>query len=435
MAIASINFQSAGANSEKHMDRESKVTYLLEPDSKKNEYKTFKSAKDYLSAAKVVAKEKTGRSMQKLAEKNFIQEAVVNLESRHTLEDVKNTFDNLKEEFGGFEVFKIAVHKDEGYFYHKSEDLEYRPNKDIFFNENDKKFYLDKNYSKEADLSQFEKRYNYHAHVLFTKFNINKGKNCRLNKKDMRDIQTIVANSLGMERGKINSQAKRMTHYQLKDLHDKSRQSKVNTLEKYNFRDMQKKITSLENASVEDKKQLHKLNSQVKNSKATIQELNSKIYKLISENVDIDFLQDNIKKLEQDKISDKKLINDLQEQNNEKDEQILTLEEKINSTPNLEDLRAYTEQKLNTKFTKTPTIPVFFNYFIKKIKDLIIKIKELTTENMELKEENTDLKIKIINLETDIELSGDERTLEEIASNLDEEQEYKLNTVPNFRQR
>ena len=226
MAKASINIQVASGNSEKHMDRESKTTYLLDPDSKKNEYKTFKSSKEFLAAAKVAAKEKTGRSMQKLAEKNFVQEAVLNLEENHTLDDVKKVFDNLQKEFGGFEVFKIAVHKDEGYFYHKKEELEYRPNRDIFFNEKDKKFYLDKNHTKEADLNQFEKRYNYHAHVLFTKFDMTKGKNARLNRSDMRKVQTITAKALGMERGEEFSKAKRKSHWQLKEAHDIKRDTK-----------------------------------------------------------------------------------------------------------------------------------------------------------------------------------------------------------------
>jgi len=241
MAKASINIQVASGNSEKHMDRESKTTYLLDPDSKKNEYKTFKSSKDFLSAAKVAAKEKTGRSMQKLAEKNFVQEAVLNLEENHTLDDVKKVFDNLKQEFGGFEVFKIAVHKDEGYFYHKKEELEYRPNRDIFFNEKDKTFYLDKNHTKEADLNQFEKRYNYHAHVLFTKFDMSQGKNARLNRSDMRKVQTITAKSLGMERGEEFSKAKRKSHWQLKEAHDIKRDVKKEVLAKKKDIDLLKK--------------------------------------------------------------------------------------------------------------------------------------------------------------------------------------------------
>ena len=287
MAKASINIQVASGNSEKHMDRESKTTYLLDPDSKKNEYKTFKSSKDYLATAKVVAKEKTGRSMQKLAEKNFVQEAVLNLEENHTLDDVKKVFDNLKEEFGGFEVFKIAVHKDEGYFYHKTEELEYRPNRDIFFNEKDKKFYLDKNHTKEADLNQFEKRYNYHAHVLFTKFDMTKGKNARLNRSDMRKVQTITAKALGMERGEEFSKAKRKSHWQLKEAYDIKRDTKkeIKLATKKDLDKLKKEIRAEMVAegghSKEDyqalNKQFKELQEQVKAKDLTISDLKKQV--------------------------------------------------------------------------------------------------------------------------------------------------------------
>ena len=288
MAKASINIQVASGNSEKHMDRESKTTYLLDPDSKNNEYQTFKSSEDYLSAAKVAAKDKTGRTMQKLAEKNFVQEAVLNLEKNHTLDDVKKVFDNLKEEFGGFEVFKIAVHKDEGYFYHKKEELEYRPNRDIFYNEKDKSFYLDKNHTKEADLNQFEKRYNYHAHVLFTKFDLSQGKNARLNKSDMRKVQTITAKSLGMERGEEFSKAKRKSHWQLKESHDIKRDTKKEVLAKKKDIDLLKKEVKAEMISEgghtkEDyhalNKQFKELQEQVKTKDLTIDELKRSVNK------------------------------------------------------------------------------------------------------------------------------------------------------------
>lgn len=286
MAKASINIQVASGNSEKHMDRESKTTYLLDPDSKNNEYQTFKSSEDYLSAAKVASKEITGRTMQKLAEKNFVQEAVLNLEENHTLDDVKKVFEDLQKEFGGFEVFKIAVHKDEGYFYHKKEELEYRPNRDIFFNEKDKTFYLDKNHSKEADLNQFEKRYNYHAHVLFTKFDMSKGKNARLNKSDMRKVQTITAKSLGMERGEEFSKAKRKSHWQLKEAHDIKRDVKKELLTKKKDIDLLKKEVKAEmisngGHSKDDYKALHdkfkELQAQSKTDKITIASLRESV--------------------------------------------------------------------------------------------------------------------------------------------------------------
>jgi hypothetical protein len=331
MAKASINIQVASGNSEKHMDRESKTTYLLDPDSKKNEYKTFKSSKDFLSAAKVAAKEKTGRSMQKLAEKNFVQEAVLNLEENHTLDDVKKVFDNLKQEFGGFEVFKIAVHKDEGYFYHKKEELEYRPNRDIFFNEKDKKFYLDKNHTKEADLNQFEKRYNYHAHVLFTKFDMTKGKNARLNRSDMRKVQTITAKTLGMERGQEFSKAKRKSHWQLKEAHDIKRDTKKELLAKQKDLDKLKKEIRAEMVAEggytkEDyqalNKQFKSLQEQVKAKDLTISDLKKEVNSWKHEAMNW-----------QEAKSYKELYENTKKENLELEEQNKALEAKISVNP------------------------------------------------------------------------------------------------------
>jgi len=207
-------------------DKNHKITYLLDPDSNKNEYKSFLDSEKYLEAAKVASKKLTGRKMQQKAIDNFIQEAVLNLEDFHTVADVEKVFIAFKKEFGGFEFFDIAIHRDEGYFYNFKEDLEYRPNRDIFFNAQDKNFYLDSKFENRADLTQFEKRYNYHAHVLFSKFDMTTGKNPRLKKSDMSKIQTISANALGMQRGELFSKAKRMSHWQLKKSHDLKRDEK-----------------------------------------------------------------------------------------------------------------------------------------------------------------------------------------------------------------
>jgi len=255
MSIASINFQKAKSTSKAHMSRDKnhKITYLLDPDSQENEYKTFLDSEKYLADAEVAAKKLTGRKMQQKAIDNFTQEAVINLEKFHTVDDVKKVFNELKKEFGGFEVFQIAVHRDEGYFYNLKEDLEYRPNRDIFFNDQKKKFYLDSEFKKEVDLNQFEKRYNYHAHVLFSKFDMTTGKNPRLKKSDMSKIQTISAKALGMQRGELFSKAKRMSHWQLKAGYDKKRD--------------EKKVKNQTLAKQKD------LKSEIKNLRAELQEL------------------------------------------------------------------------------------------------------------------------------------------------------------------
>jgi len=207
-------------------DENHKITYLIDPNSTENTYQSFLPAEEYLETAILAAKKLTGRKMQQKAIDNFTQEALINLENFHSIFDVVKVFIELKKEFGGFELFDIAIHHDEGYFYHREKDLEYRPNRDIFFNDANQKFYLDSKFQKEADLTQFDKRYNIHAHVRFSKFDTTTGKNPRLQKSDMSKIQTITAKSLGMQRGELWSKAKRMSHWQLKAGYDKKRDEK-----------------------------------------------------------------------------------------------------------------------------------------------------------------------------------------------------------------
>lgn len=297
MSIASINIQTAKSNSKAHLSRDKnhKITYLLDPDSKENEYKTFFDSEKYLAAAQVAAKKLTGRKMQQKAIEHFVQEAVLNLEVFHHVEDVEKVFLELKKEFGGFEIFDIAIHRDEGYFYNLNEELEYRPNRDIFFNDQDRNFYLDSKFTKQADLNQFEKRYNHHAHVLFSKFDLSTGKNPRLQKSDMSKIQTITAKSLGMQRGELFSKAKRMSHWQLKkglDLkRDEKKKAQKNSLAKQ--KDLKAEISKLraelqeQGAIRKDYAKLEQTNKElkekIKQKDLTEQELKKRVEELLSD--------------------------------------------------------------------------------------------------------------------------------------------------------
>jgi len=97
----------------------------------------------------------------------------------------------------------------------------FTPDKNIFYNHSNREWYKDKEFSEYVDISKLQKKMNYHAHISFTKWEESTGKNVRFQKKDYQDIQTITAEVMHMERGKINSKSVRLNHWQLKYVYEK----------------------------------------------------------------------------------------------------------------------------------------------------------------------------------------------------------------------
>lgn len=173
MAKASINFKPVKALSEQHNDRTQKLDYVESEFSVNNENWKSHSIQEMEREIKKYCKEKSGRKLQKNA--TPIREAVVNLNEHHSMDDLKKLAGRLQEE-KGMKCFQIHIHRDEGRW------------------END------------------EFKFNYHAHMVFRWQDMETGKTLRLNKADLSQTQTLVAETLGMERGdfKENSNRERL---------------------------------------------------------------------------------------------------------------------------------------------------------------------------------------------------------------------------------
>lgn len=104
-----------------------------------------------------------GQKMQ--AKATPIREGVVNLGKTQDLESLKNLADKLEDRFK-IKTIQIHIHEDEGH--HKVKSGEWKQNR--------------------------------HAHMVFD-WTDEKGKSLKLNKADMAEMQSIVADTLGMERG------------------------------------------------------------------------------------------------------------------------------------------------------------------------------------------------------------------------------------------
>lgn len=430
---------------------------------------------------KIRSEKYTERTNQKLQKKAITHlSMIVNLEAHHTLKDLKPLQKYLEEKLDT-KVFQVAIHRDEGKLTEIKTNLDLVSGKDFFKNPEDNQLYFDKKFSEKIDMSEYKITKNYHAHIEMLGLDSegNSVKRNRMNRTFLRELQTFTAQSLGMQRGRENKNYTREQVLQITaklkpkneyksskeygiafnrvaqdlgifikktkrlDTHEFKAKAKVENDAKkesyYNFRDYQKQITALENVNTEQKRELHKLNSAVKNNKAEVQELQQKIQELSTRYREA---QEKAQTLAAEKEQQQKQIEKQKEERSAvmtalmptfqrlsaekkepprelipflhfvdeelisyseretalkttiraKDEQILVLQEKIPSASNMSDLR-HEIRELDIEAPKDFSVKAMFLSFIEKIKELRSTIQSLFAENIELKSEVLELKL------------------------------------------
>lgn len=181
MTISSIHFQKAQVEfAEKHNFRteQKEPEYLLEKQYRKtNEYLKLHDEKELYQEQLKLRKENRCRGFAPTL-KDVYWEAVINLNENHSLADVKKVADFIQQKYK-LQTCSIAIHHDEGY--------------------------KDKNDTV---------KYNNHAHLCFLTMENGISTMRKIRSKELRQMQTEVAQLLGMERGQVNSQAVRLDHKQ-----------------------------------------------------------------------------------------------------------------------------------------------------------------------------------------------------------------------------
>lgn len=181
MAISSVNFQKTKPNSTAETTREFEAKYLLKKEYRQeNSYwNCGKSDREIYNEQRAIYDEtKKGRGKRPSYE-NCVWEAVVNFNAEHTLEDMKKVAEHIAKKFNIIPT-RIAMHRDEGHLNSSGEVV-----------------------------------YNYHAHLNFvTLKDAQQNWTVSKTKNKLSDLQTEVAEILGMERGKFKSEAKRLNHKQ-----------------------------------------------------------------------------------------------------------------------------------------------------------------------------------------------------------------------------
>ena len=192
MAKTSINVRACNIGSaERHNLRSKELDYIRPELSYRNEQWSEMKIADVLEDIREKYRQHTGQSMQKKA--TPIREGVVVIEDGTTLRQLQDFAERIEERFG-IHTFQIYTHKDEGASVWNGNSEAWKPN--------------------------------YHAHMIFDWTDGETGRTRKLNKQDMAEMQTMLAECLGMERG-ISSDRKHLSAIQYKNMAEAEKAAQI----------------------------------------------------------------------------------------------------------------------------------------------------------------------------------------------------------------
>ena len=254
MAKSSIHIANGHGGYLAHNDRSQETVNSIFPHNKNEIWNTkeegFKIYKMELAARSDAYSKRTGQKLQKKATTHL--SAIVNLNEKHTLEDVKKVASLLERELDT-KVFQIALHRDEG---HVSDD-----GKEIV---------------------------NYHAHIEFLGLD-QEGRSIRqkLKRKTLINLQSDTAMVLGMERG---------TEYV------KERKTRPKRLDTYEYKAHKKEESKTVKVTQKAlKSEIKTLKAQLADSHAKLEQLNRDLKERIrAKDLTAEEMQQDIEQLKHD---------------------------------------------------------------------------------------------------------------------------------------
>lgn len=191
MAQTSVHLKACDiAASETHNKREKELDYVRKDLSHLNESFSYisHSLKTELANIKREVKEKTGRKLYKNAIP--IKEGVIVIDNSTTMADLQKYCSECQQKFGIIPL-QIHIHRDEGHRGSKT----WKPN--------------------------------LHAHIVWSMYRRD-GRNVRLSKDDCREMQTIAAHVLHMERGQSSSKKHLSSlQYKIQELETRLEESNI----------------------------------------------------------------------------------------------------------------------------------------------------------------------------------------------------------------
>ncbi|HEE9507779.1 TPA: mobilization protein [Campylobacter coli] len=348
-------------------------------------YEALELKNKIVSEAKEAYEKNKSPKAPKFKAKSYEWSLVVNIKPDTSMNDLKNLSKHFQEKYG-FQCYQIAIHRDEGHF-----------------NE------------------QGEKLINHHAHMEFITLDKETGKNNfrreKISPKVLREIQTEIAEILGMERGedKRISGAKRIEPRAYAVLKEKEKREKKKNINLEQEQEKEQFLNKSEYKKIIEDFRKSQINQGLdKDFFKELSELKKNFQEIKEDNLSEllnDILREHLERIEKLKKENSilKAENDLLKQKEQKNDKsqglfefienlaIFRLNEALNkiySKPLKKILEAETEVKkkervkiLTETMEKTKThIPETFEKWIENNKDFDLKEILMTYQNSPSKE-------------------------------------------------
>lgn len=281
MAKASINFAKSSTGSFAHNDRTISPKYLID-DPRLNQVSCSASQaqakwQELFHKAKLNYEKQYGQKFQT----NFTNthwEAVVNLNAHHTLEDVKKLADRIIQETG-FTTLQISIHRDEGHVTDSGKkEKNYHAHINFFTCDQETGQQLYRRSVSKSERERIRRENN-----ISIGQSIPKHLTAVMDRAKLSKLQDITADVLNMERGDPNRKAKRLNHREYKSavqtntIKDREieklqreikKASTTNEQLQYSFQTYRSKIVELTNVDIVQRRELHRLNTEINKIKA-----------------------------------------------------------------------------------------------------------------------------------------------------------------------
>lgn len=432
MRKASFSVEKVTSNTDAHNTREHSPKYLIGCEKgKENEYIKYYDYDNFQQLAEARYLEVNKQKMQTSQKEALFEEAVISLEEHHTKDDVVKLFESLNKKYTGHTLINLAIHRDEGHFV--KDGIEYYPTMHILQKEDGNWYILDENdtdildalkdkdfkpkaedFKVKVKIKDFEKVYNYHAHAVFSRFDLETGKSARFQKSTMSERYKFVSEQMQMNYAPDSKDrfVKKSINQHKGDL-SATRNAKLvlkKELEAEHLKEMKaskKEITNLKSQNTKNKNEKEKLKEELEALKEETKQLRADLQVEKAEKEAYQQLDYLNKQLQEQLKTGRKSFEEAKREVEDLREKLIQKEEDFKEVEDLKKENEYLKSSIEMKEIDILELKNAQTTLKDELKEVISQCEVLNFDKKELKEANKALQ------EQKIVLEGKVTTLEQ----------------------